>query len=104
MSLRLGDSHHLERLQLLQKITAVHDMVELEQSLTAAQLPKQLFERVGWIVCMDADCSQISGVAKPDIQLRKCVAAFERQSAGFVGAADKIVYEQQFVKQRRREK
>src|SRR5437773_121090 len=91
------------RLHLVQKIAAVHDVVKLQRSLTAAEVIEKLFQRVAWVLGLDADGAQISGVAKPEIQLRKRVAAFERQTARPVRAADQVLHQQQLVEQNRGE-
>ena len=99
----LGRLQQSESLYLLQKIAAVYDVVELERSLTSTQVIEKLFQHVAWVLGLDADGAQISGVAKPEIQLRKRVAAFERQTARPVRAADQVLHQQQFVEQNRGE-
>src|SRR5258707_12648233 len=64
-----GRFQQSDSLHLIQKIAAVYDVVELERILAAAQVSEKLFQCVVWVVGLDGDRPQISGVAKPDKEL-----------------------------------
>ena len=97
-------SHQLELFHLFEKLAAIDNVIELDGRFTAAEVTDQFFQSIAWIVGMNADRAQVSGISEAGEKFRQREASFEGQSSCLVRPAHEILNQKKLIKEGRRQK